>query len=116
MISSSKNVKKLMYARPSRGKPSLRVSCSTHLSCSCKLSIIKFSCIGLSTWPVNDIDGVAKLLSDASHNRATGRTAMNAHSSRSHAICTFTLKIVRPMNLEDSRFENTLIHVDVHFV
>jgi hypothetical protein len=56
---------------------------------------------GLSTWPVNDLDGVSKLLSDASKTRATGRTAMNAHSSRSHAICTFTLKIVRPLNLED---------------
>ena len=52
---------------------------------------------GLSTWPVNGIDGVSELLNEATKNRATGRTAMNSQSSRSHAICTFTLRIVRPI-------------------
>ena len=64
---------------------------------------------------MNDIDGVSKLLGDASRNRATGRTAMNAHSSRSHAICTFTLKIVRPMNIDDARFEE-IYYIDVVYM
>ena len=56
---------------------------------------------GLSSWPVNDVDNVAKLLGEATKNRATGRTAMNSHSSRSHAICTFTLRIVKPIDAAD---------------
>lgn len=50
---------------------------------------------GLSTRPVRSIVSVGELIGDAIKNRATGRTAMNTHSSRSHAICTFTLRIVR---------------------
>lgn len=48
---------------------------------------------GLSSWPVNDHSEVQKLLSAATRGRATGKTAMNARSSRSHAIATLSLCI-----------------------
>ena len=43
---------------------------------------------GVQSWPIYDIDTAAKYLSDAAKVRATGSTAMNSVSSRSHAICT----------------------------
>ena len=52
---------------------------------------------GLTSWPVHTLENVSKYLADATKNRATGRTAMNSHSSRSHAICTFTLRTVKPI-------------------
>lgn len=45
------------------------------------------------------------LLSEAAQVRSTGRTAMNAHSSRSHAICTFYLRILPVVSQTDT--ENT---------
>ena len=48
---------------------------------------------GLTSWPVTDKNHASRLLCVAARARATGTTAMNAASSRSHAICTFYLKI-----------------------
>ncbi|RYH19891.1 hypothetical protein EON65_25375, partial [archaeon] len=48
---------------------------------------------GLSTWPVVNLSEVRHFLTEAAKVRATGRTAMNAVSSRSHAICTLTIRI-----------------------
>eukprot|EP00981_Chlorochromonas_danica_P006569 scaffold1435_cov162-Ochromonas_danica.AAC.3 len=48
---------------------------------------------GLAAWPVLNLAEVAHFLSEAAKVRATGRTAMNSVSSRSHAICTLTIRI-----------------------
>ena len=48
---------------------------------------------GLSTWPVENQSDVNRLLGAAAKARATGKTAMNARSSRSHAIATLSLKV-----------------------
>jgi len=50
---------------------------------------------GLTAKSVSDIAQVEKLIAFATQNRVTGQTAMNLTSSRSHAICTFTLRINR---------------------
>ncbi|DBA04976.1 TPA: hypothetical protein N0F65_006978 [Lagenidium giganteum] len=47
---------------------------------------------GLSEHPVDSIDRVASLLQSGAMHRATASTNMNAHSSRSHAICTLTME------------------------
>lgn len=48
---------------------------------------------GLSSWPVENQLDFHRLLSAAARSRATGKTAMNARSSRSHAIATLSLRI-----------------------
>ena len=48
---------------------------------------------GLSSWPVTNYSEVKRLLAAAAGSRATGKTAMNARSSRSHAIATFSMRI-----------------------
>lgn len=48
---------------------------------------------GLSSWPVDDHLEVQRLLTAATRARATGKTAMNARSSRSHALATLSLRI-----------------------
>jgi hypothetical protein len=50
---------------------------------------------GLTSWPVATPNEVARLLSAAAKSRATSKTAMNAHSSRSHAIATFSMRIIK---------------------
>eukprot|EP01034_Spumella_vulgaris_P024066 gene24066-30365_t len=49
---------------------------------------------GVQSWPVYNIETAAKYLSDASKVRATGSTNMNSQSSRSHAICTLTVRVI----------------------
>lgn len=46
---------------------------------------------GLTEVSVNDIESTIKCLIEGSKGRATGATAMNAHSSRSHAIFTINI-------------------------
>lgn len=58
---------------------------------------------GLTARPVNDYQSVVACLEDASKNRSTGKTAMNAQSSRSHAICVITLRIVKEDRVTVSR-------------
>jgi hypothetical protein len=53
---------------------------------------------GLSSWPVENQAEVNKLLATAARARVTGKTAMNARSSRSHAIATFSLSITTTEN------------------
>jgi hypothetical protein len=55
---------------------------------------------GLTQQEVSSAGDVFRLLSDVSKLRATAKTAMNSQSSRSHAICTFSLKTIRTQ-LED---------------
>jgi kinesin family member 4 len=53
---------------------------------------------GLTSKAVTNIETVSKYLSEAAVNRSVGGTAMNSHSSRSHAICTLSIRLVRPAN------------------
>lgn len=48
---------------------------------------------GLSTRVVESPDHVQELLSEAQSRRVTGATLMNSESSRSHAICSFSIRI-----------------------
>ncbi|GMI32106.1 hypothetical protein TeGR_g4819, partial [Tetraparma gracilis] len=50
---------------------------------------------------VTSAAAVSKIMSAASSARATGSTAMNAGSSRSHAICTLYLTVTPPADAED---------------
>lgn len=49
--------------------------------------------IGLTLLPVQAKEGLMAILAQATSSRATGSTDMNEKSSRSHAICTLTLRI-----------------------
>ena len=51
------------------------------------------------------------LLAEAAQVRSTGRTAMNTHSSRSHAICTFYLRVAesRPESDEIEEFSRAIV-------
>lgn len=64
---------------------------------------------GLSAWPVMNLAEVAHFLSEAAKVRATGRTAMNAVSSRSHAICTMSIRVFN----DDSTLVSKLNLVDL---
>lgn len=50
---------------------------------------------GVTSHTVQSIDEVMAHLREGAKIRSTGQTAMNAHSSRSHSICTLSLRIVR---------------------
>jgi len=64
---------------------------------------------GLSVWPVYDMDSVANYLNLAAKSRATGSTAMNAYSSRSHAICTIHIRVTQPPADQSSNSPITLV-------
>lgn len=49
---------------------------------------------GLSQRLVHSPEDVANLINHACKTRSVSKTAMNAHSSRSHAICTITVRVV----------------------
>jgi len=57
---------------------------------------------GLSTRVVNSPDHVQELLVEAQSRRVTGATLMNAESSRSHAICSFSIRITSIGVVEDA--------------
>ena len=48
---------------------------------------------GLSQWPISSADQAVQLLNRAALGRATGKTAMNSQSSRSHSLCSLTLRM-----------------------
>ncbi|KAG5182437.1 hypothetical protein JKP88DRAFT_348881 [Tribonema minus] len=50
----------------------------------------------LSQHPIADAQELGALLERGALQRATASTAMNHHSSRSHAICTLQLEVTRP--------------------
>jgi hypothetical protein len=50
---------------------------------------------GVTSHAVQSIDEVMAHLREGAKVRSTGQTAMNAHSSRSHSICTISLRVVR---------------------
>ncbi|XP_016072129.1 PREDICTED: kinesin-like protein KIFC2 isoform X2 [Miniopterus natalensis] len=51
---------------------------------------------GLTYWEVPNLETLHQMLSLGRSNRATAATAMNQHSSRSHALVTLTLRAVSP--------------------
>lgn len=55
---------------------------------------------GLTTKAVTNVEMVSTYLSEAAVNRSVGGTAMNSHSSRSHAICTLSIRVTRPASNE----------------
>lgn len=61
---------------------------------------------GLTIRPIVSVSDVKAFLQEASLVRSTGRTAMNMHSSRSHAICTFYLRVTESAFLAASEGHN----------
>ncbi|XP_045148978.1 kinesin-like protein KIFC2, partial [Echinops telfairi] len=51
---------------------------------------------GLTHWDVPNLETLHQMLSLGRSNRATAATAMNQHSSRSHALVTLTLRAAAP--------------------
>ncbi|XP_036159701.1 kinesin-like protein KIFC2 [Myotis myotis] len=51
---------------------------------------------GLTYWDVPNLETLHQMLSLGRSNRATAATAMNQHSSRSHALVTLTLEAASP--------------------
>ncbi|KAM9626347.1 kinesin-like protein KIFC2 [Trichechus inunguis] len=51
---------------------------------------------GLTYWDVPNLETLHQMLSLGKSNRATAATAMNQHSSRSHALVTLTLRVESP--------------------
>ncbi|XP_054446583.1 kinesin-like protein KIFC2 isoform X2 [Pteronotus mesoamericanus] len=51
---------------------------------------------GLTYWDVPNLETLNQMLSLGRSNRATAATAMNQHSSRSHALVTLTLRATPP--------------------
>ncbi|XP_006830948.1 PREDICTED: kinesin-like protein KIFC2 [Chrysochloris asiatica] len=51
---------------------------------------------GLTHWDVPNLETLHQMLSLGRSNRATAATAMNQHSSRSHALVTLTLRAASP--------------------
>ncbi|ELK11757.1 Kinesin-like protein KIFC2 [Pteropus alecto] len=66
---------------------------------------------GLTYWDVPDLETLHQMLSLGRSNRATAATAMNQHSSRSHALVTLTLRAASP--LRGSGTAGTLHLVDL---
>lgn len=70
----------------------------------------------LTTLPLPQIDGaqaLGSLLERGALCRATASTNMNAHSSRSHAICTLSFQTVRPATADK---EETVTSSQFHIV
>jgi hypothetical protein len=65
---------------------------------------------GLTSIPVGNIREVAQYINMANKTRSTGKTAMNNASSRSHALCIFTIHMNSP---EGSSFTSKLNLVDL---
>lgn len=63
---------------------------------------------GLTQQEIFTSNDVYQLLLNISKLRATAKTAMNSQSSRSHAICTFTLKTIKTQ-IDDSTGISTTI-------
>jgi kinesin family protein 4/21/27 len=63
---------------------------------------------GLTTWPISSTEEACKLLNRASEGRSTSKTAMNSLSSRSHSLCTLTLRISSP---QDSSVTVSKLHL-----
>lgn len=61
---------------------------------------------GLSSWPVFDMASVGTYLSEAAKVRSTGTTAMNSQSSRSHAICTISVRVTLPQDQQNKENDN----------
>ncbi|KAL1110386.1 hypothetical protein AAG570_007917 [Ranatra chinensis] len=57
---------------------------------------------GLTTAPVNSMQETLSYLKEGSSGRVTGATAMNATSSRSHAIFTINIRIINRDNPKDA--------------
>eukprot|EP01035_Chromulina_nebulosa_P020953 gene20953-27156_t len=53
---------------------------------------------GLTKYPIDDMINISNYLLNASKYRMTSGTAMNAHSSRSHSICTIYLNVMNTTN------------------
>ncbi|XP_045417123.1 kinesin-like protein KIFC2 isoform X2 [Lemur catta] len=51
---------------------------------------------GLTHWDIPNLETLHQMLSLGRSNRATAATAMNQHSSRSHALVTLTLRAASP--------------------
>ncbi|XP_057592739.1 kinesin-like protein KIFC2 isoform X2 [Hippopotamus amphibius kiboko] len=51
---------------------------------------------GLTHWDVPNLEALHQMLSLGKSNRATAATAMNQHSSRSHALVTLTMRTASP--------------------
>jgi len=62
---------------------------------------------GLTWRPVTSIDEVKQILVEGSRNRATASTALNAHSSRSHALLSVRVSAKTP----DGRTTTSNIHL-----
>jgi hypothetical protein len=62
------------------------------------------------TWKnVESADVVSELMTLAAQRRATGSTAMNSESSRSHAICTLIIRLKSESEAEEIRSKLTLV-------
>ncbi|XP_014278993.1 chromosome-associated kinesin KIF4 isoform X3 [Halyomorpha halys] len=59
---------------------------------------------GLTEIEVNSPNGTLNKLKEGSGGRVVGSTAMNAQSSRSHAIFTISVRIVKKNNIVNSKF------------
>ncbi|XP_008569976.1 PREDICTED: kinesin-like protein KIFC2, partial [Galeopterus variegatus] len=57
---------------------------------------------GLTHWDVPNLETLHQMLSLGRSNRATAATAMNPHSSRSHALVTLTLRAASPPRAPDT--------------
>jgi len=68
---------------------------------------------GLTSKPVMSPNDVGKLMEEASKKRVVASTAMNAVSSRSHAICTLRISGVIESNSEIDKFTSKLTLVDL---
>lgn len=68
---------------------------------------------GLASQPVTCANDVGKLMEEASKKRVVASTAMNAVSSRSHAICTLRISGVVESNNSPEKFSSKLTLVDL---